>query len=33
MAKKKTVHYVDNVKFLGALKDWNEKCVEAEEAG
>ena len=33
MAKKKTVHYVDNVKFLGALKDWNEKCVEAEEEG
>ena len=33
MAKKKTVHYVNNVKFLEALTEWNEKCDEAEEAG
>ena len=33
MAKKKTVHYVNNIKFLDALRDWNEKCVEAEAEG
>ena len=33
MAKKKAVHYVNNVKFLNALKDWNESCVEAEAEG
>jgi hypothetical protein len=33
MAKKKTVHYVNNVKFLEALTEWNEKCEEAEAAG
>ena len=33
MAKKKpSVHYVDNKKFLQAMKDWKEECVEAEEA-
>jgi len=34
MAKKKpSVHYVDNKKFLQAMKDWKEECCEAEEAG
>ena len=33
MSKKKTVHYVDNKKFLQAMKDWKESCIEAEEAG
>ena len=33
MDKKKTVHYVNNVKFLEALTQWNEKCEESEEAG
>ena len=33
MAKKKpSVHYVDNKKFLQAMKDWKEECREAEEA-
>ena len=33
MAKKqKSVHYVDNKKFLQAMKDWKEQCKEAEEA-
>ena len=33
MAKKQpSVHYVDNKKFLQAMKDWKEECVEAEEA-
>jgi|TARA_R110000764_G_scaffold169987_3_gene257088 hypothetical protein len=31
--KKKSVHYVDNKKFLEAMKDWKEKCKEAEETG
>ena len=29
--KKKSVHYVDNKKFLEAMKEWKEKCKEAEE--
>ena len=33
MAKKKSVHYVDNAKFLEAMKEWKEKCKDAEEAG
>ena len=31
--KKKTAHYVDNKKFLEAMKEWKEKCKEAEETG
>jgi hypothetical protein len=31
--KKKGVHYVDNKKFLEAMKDWREECREAEEMG
>ena len=31
--KKKGVHYVDNKKFLEAMKDWKEECREAEEIG
>ena len=30
--KKKTVHYIDNAKFLQAMKDWKESCKDAEEA-
>ena len=30
--KKVSVHYVDNKKFLQAMKDWKEQCAEAEEA-
>ena len=33
MAKKKSVHYVDNKMFLQAMKDWKEQCKEAEEMG
>jgi len=33
VAKKKSVHYVDNKKFLEAMKEWKEKCKEAEEIG
>ena len=33
MAKKKSVNYVDNKKFLQAMKDWKEQCKDAEEAG
>ena len=33
MARKKGAHYVDNAKFLQAMKDWKEKCIEAEEMG
>ena len=33
MAKKPSVHYVDNKKFLQAMKDWKEEVREAEEAG
>ena len=31
--KKKTVHYIDNAKFLQAMIDWKESCKDAEEAG
>ena len=31
--KKKSVHYVDNAKFLEAMKEWKEQCKDAEEAG
>ena len=33
MPKKRSVHYVDNKKFLQAMIDWNDTIVEAEEAG
>ena len=33
MTRKKGVHYVDNAKFLQAMKDWKEQCKDAEEAG
>ena len=34
MAKKqKGVHYVNNAQFLEAMKEWKEKCKEAEELG
>ena len=33
MARKKGVHYVDNAKFLQAMKDWKEQCKDADEAG
>ena len=33
MPKKRSVHYVDNKKFLQAMIDWNEQIKEAEEAG
>ena len=32
MTKKKSVHYVDNKKFLQAMTEWKEKCAMAEEA-
>ncbi len=32
MTKKKSVHYVDNKKFLRAMIEWKEKCAMAEEA-
>ena len=31
--KKKSVHYVDNAKFLEAMKEWKDQCKDAEEAG
>tara|TARA_Y100001938_G_scaffold147020_1_gene227272 strand:- start:1062 stop:1625 length:564 start_codon:yes stop_codon:yes gene_type:complete len=31
--KKKTAHYVDNAKFLQAMKDWKDSCKDAEEMG
>ena len=31
--KKKGVHYVDNKRFLEAMKEWKEECREAEEMG
>ena len=31
--KKKNAHYIDNKKFLEAMKEWKQKCDEAEEAG
>ena len=33
MAKAKKPHYVDNKKFLQAMIDWKETCVEAENSG
>jgi hypothetical protein len=33
MAKKKSVHYVDNKAFLVAMSEWRDKCKEAEEEG
>ena len=32
MPKQKNAHYVDNKKFLQAMKEWKEKCKDAEEA-
>ena len=31
--KKKGVHYVDNAKFLEAMKEWKDQCRDAEETG
>ena len=31
--KKKNAHYIDNAKFLEAMKEWKQSCEEAEEAG
>ena len=31
--KKKNAHYIDNKKFLEAMKEWKQRCDEAEEAG
>ena len=31
--KKKSIHYVDNAKFLEAMKEWKDKCKDAEETG
>ena len=34
MAKRKSgVHYVNNVEFLEAMKEWKQKCKDAEELG
>ena len=33
MAKKKSIHYVDNKVFLQAMIDWRDKCDIAESAG
>ena len=33
MARKKSVHYVDNKVFLEAMKEWKEQCREAEAVG
>ena len=33
MAKRPTAHYVDNKVFLQAMKEWKEKCEEAEQTG
>ena len=33
MARKKGVHYVNNAQFLEELKNWNDRCKEAEEQG
>ena len=31
MAKAKSVHYVDNKKFLHAMVEWKERCTEDEQ--
>ena len=31
--KKKSIHYVDNAKFLEAMKEWKDQCKDAEETG
>ena len=33
MAKRPTAHYVDNKRFLQAMKDWKEQCEEASQTG
>ena len=33
MAKRPTAHYVDNKRFLQAMKDWKEQCEEALQTG
>ena len=33
MAKKKSIHYVDNKKFLAAMTEWRKLCKDAEEQG
>ena len=33
MAKKKSIHYVDNKQFLQAMIDWRESCEVAETSG
>ena len=31
--KKKNAHYVDNAKFLEAMKEWKDQCKDAEASG
>ena len=31
--KEKSIHYVDNAKFLEAMKEWKDQCKDAEETG
>ena len=31
--KMKSIHYVDNAKFLEAMKEWKDQCRDAEETG
>jgi hypothetical protein len=33
VVKKKKIHYIDNKKFLGSLRDYKESCVSAEKDG
>ena len=33
MAKRPTAHYVDNKRFLQAMKDWKEQCEESLQTG
>ena len=33
MARRKSIHYVDNKVFLEAMKEWKEQCKEAEAVG
>ena len=33
MARRKSIHYVDNKVFLEAMKEWKEQCREAEAVG
>ena len=31
--KKPSAHYVDNAKFLEAMKEWKDQCKDAEASG